>query len=370
VDRKELGVRLDTTEGCVTLGRFAVCRCGASVGSKSMAVTSRHTKEIEFARPVTSSALCSKPPPPPPPPSPVSYNTALTSCASQILGFVQRESARRSYVVMSDSPVYYKDLLCDSVDEASNKNAEAVTPDALSASSVTLPIEILDNIVQFALARYRPGRRETARVRRMATVSRSFARISQRALFRHITLGGMCTTEKVISHQAARLRLLAARPDLAPYVFEVNVWNYVLPEAETLALLAALPKVDTLYISEGYSGLTRGKMAALIDVFPRLRTLVLRDHRFREDAVAPMTTTLVELDITGGRMKTDYLECLSVSPMGRSLRSARIRYLDLGASGFAQGCKHIFRFENITVLDLTIEGQHQAVPRTVGTPDR
>jgi hypothetical protein len=270
---------------------------------------------------------------------------------------------------MSDSPVSYKDLLCHGVDVASTKNTETVTPDALSISSVALPLEILDNIVQFALHKYRPGR-ETARVRRMATVSRSFARISQRALFRHITLGGMFTTEDVISHQAARLRFLAARPDLATYVLEVNVGKYVLPEAETLALLAALPKVDTLYISEGYSGLTRGKMAALIDVFPRLRTLVLRDHRFREDAVAPMTTTLVELDITGGRMKTNYLECLSASPMGRSLRSARIRYLDLGASEFAQGCKHIFRFENITVLDLTIEGEHQAVPRTVGTPDR
>jgi hypothetical protein len=271
---------------------------------------------------------------------------------------------------MSDSPVSLEGLFWDSTDEATIKDVDSAASDDVDVSRVTLPIEILHDIVQLALDEYSPGM-ETAR--KMATVSKACVGISQRALFRRITLGDVVMTDDVISRQAARLRFLAAHPDLATYVLEVTVYKYVEPEPEILALLAALPNVGTLEITEASSGLTRGQMAALIDVFPRLHKLMLRDHRRRLDAVAPATSTLTELEVSGYSMDTKYLDCLAASPMARSLRSARIQHLSLGAQDFAQACKHVFRFQSIINLYLTIEDERQDVQAShippVGTPN-
>jgi hypothetical protein len=128
---------------------------------------------------------------------------------------------------MSDSPVSLEGLFWDSTDEAAIKDVDSTASDGFDTSRVTLPIEILHDIVQLALDEYSPGM-ETAR--KMATVSKSCVCISQRALFRRITLGDIVMTDDVISRQAARLRFLAAHPVLATYVLEVTVYKYVAPE--------------------------------------------------------------------------------------------------------------------------------------------
>jgi hypothetical protein len=218
------------------------------------------------------------------------------------------------------------------------------------------PAELIFEIVRAITEDFVPGERSTPWLRSLATIARAWKVPIQRALFRQIKVDRDFSRP---DRAVARLHFLADQPHLAAHVVKlyVDACPTRVPQTEIITLLrAALPRVHSLDIHVAASQFLGVDLVALINAFPLLLHLRLREYWTAYGALDQVPDVrLLSLELTGSLVEQRILQEFASSPSRGSLQKARIQHLDIATAGFELCTSNLSHFFNLNALEITIE---------------
>jgi hypothetical protein len=204
-----------------------------------------------------------------------------------------------------------------------------------------LPFELIQEIVRLVSRRDMGTTTvSTARLRELASISKSWNAAARPELFRTFTFGSEDAGElnSKLPSQLERWKFLMTRPDLARLVRTVDVAASIFkPVEDTCALLAeTFPHATGLRLGVMINKTYDGDADSLELDFPALQMLTLRHYAFLRNRVPAAADfarmALRTVSLSGGRATlADILEALGAAPSALTIQALSLECNDLDA---------------------------------------
>jgi hypothetical protein len=202
-----------------------------------------------------------------------------------------------------------------------------------------LPFELIREIVRLVSLRDAEATPiSTARLRELASISKSWNAAARPELFRTFTLGSMDPEElrRTLPVQLERWEFLASQPDLRRLVREVDLVSApITPVTKTCEFIAlTFPHTTSLCIGAMINKTYEGDAAALALNFPRLQMLTLCHYAFMENrvpAAADFARMLLHtVSLSGGRATlANILGALGATPSALTIQTLSLECNDV-----------------------------------------
>jgi hypothetical protein len=237
-----------------------------------------------------------------------------------------------------------------------------------------LPFELIREIVRLVSLRNADTPPvSTARLRELASISKSWNAAARPELFRTFTIGSDDPDEvqSILSVQVERWEFLASQPDLSQLVRTVDLIIAPLkPVTKTCKLIAlTFPNTTSLHIGPMVNGTKEGDAAPLVLDFPALRMLTLRHYAFTQNRVTAAANfarmALHTVSLSGGRATlADILDALGAAPSALTIQALSLKCNDVDARNPDARPLMLKAFRNLHTLDFEMNNN------TPGTSNR
>jgi hypothetical protein len=202
-----------------------------------------------------------------------------------------------------------------------------------------LPLELIQEIVRLvSLGGADTPPITTARLRELASISKSWNAAARPELFRTFTMGSedLDKLRSILPMQMERWEFLASHPDLRRLVRTVDLVTAPLtPVTKTCELIAlTFPHTTSLSIGALVNKTMEGDAAPLALDFPALRMLTLRYYAFVQNRVPAAADfaqmALHTVSLSGGRATlADILGALSATPSALTIQALSLECNDV-----------------------------------------